>query len=309
MDAGGNIYAAGSFLGNCDFDPGPGSDIHSSQNGKWDSFFSKFDSTGNFQWAKTWGGQYEDYADGCHVDRDGNPYVTGWFGYTCDFDTGPGTDIHDASIEGNDYLIKYDPAGNYLWGKAFGRGYTNQIRHNSSNDIFVAGLFGGPAQFDPTGQTALIAPNGMADGFLDIFHPDGTWSKVLTWDGTHAGDSQYPTEGVDIDANDNVYLVGNFTQTADLDPADGGHYHTSNGDADAFVTKLDPSLNYVWSTSWGSDGYEEGCGVAGDPLGRVYASGCFQNTCDFNPGPGVDNHTCVGVINSYLLRLNSDGLW
>ena len=38
-----------------DFDPGTQIDLHSSQ-GMQDAFVSKFDSDGNFQWAKTWGG-------------------------------------------------------------------------------------------------------------------------------------------------------------------------------------------------------------------------------------------------------------
>jgi hypothetical protein len=56
-DAAGNIYTAGSFTGNVDFDPAPGAaqfflNSFSSQN----CFISKLDNNGNFSWALVMGG-------------------------------------------------------------------------------------------------------------------------------------------------------------------------------------------------------------------------------------------------------------
>lgn len=89
----GNVYVAGVFGETVDFDPGEGSDIHAS-NGGSDAFLSKYDSSGNFQWARTWGGTDDDGGLGVDVDDTGNVYVSGYYRWTVDFDPGEGVDEH-----------------------------------------------------------------------------------------------------------------------------------------------------------------------------------------------------------------------
>ena len=60
VDISGNVHAAGDFQGTVDFDPGNGVDNHTS-NGNQDASLSKFDSSGNFMWARTWGGSSDDF--------------------------------------------------------------------------------------------------------------------------------------------------------------------------------------------------------------------------------------------------------
>ena len=61
-DSLGNVYVTGLFDGTADLDPGPGIDNHTS-NGNWDIYLSKFDASGNFLWARTWGGNDDDARD------------------------------------------------------------------------------------------------------------------------------------------------------------------------------------------------------------------------------------------------------
>jgi len=55
-----NILVTGEFHDSVDFDPGPTVDEHESVAGN-DIFLSKFDSDGNFIWARTWGGHNLEY--------------------------------------------------------------------------------------------------------------------------------------------------------------------------------------------------------------------------------------------------------
>ena len=89
--------------------------------GKNDIFLSKFDPSGNFKWAKTWGGSGNEFNGGVAVDKSGSAYVTGSFPGTVDFDPGSGVDEH-GSINGSYdvFLSKFDSAGNFLWAKTWG---------------------------------------------------------------------------------------------------------------------------------------------------------------------------------------------
>ncbi|MFH1172184.1 MAG: hypothetical protein V1693_01205 [Nanoarchaeota archaeon] len=110
-----NVYVTGSFRDTVDFDPGPGEDWHTSSGGNRDAFLSKFNPSGDFQWAQTWGPYTgTECGYGVATDSFGNVYVTGI---------------------GVQSLSKFDPDGNLQWGKS-GGGYAIAI---DSNSIYTTG--------------------------------------------------------------------------------------------------------------------------------------------------------------------------
>jgi hypothetical protein len=104
----------GFFCRTSDFDPGTGVDSHGSSNGSADIFLSKFDSLGNFRWARTWGGSADDFGRGAAVDGSGNVFVTGYFRGTVDFDPGTGVDNRTSSGTWDSFLSKFDSNGNLV---------------------------------------------------------------------------------------------------------------------------------------------------------------------------------------------------
>ena len=66
-DKTGNLYAVGCFKGTTDFDPGTAV-YNQTSKGSWDAYLVKLDPIGNFIWAKTWGGTYDDGGYGLEVD-------------------------------------------------------------------------------------------------------------------------------------------------------------------------------------------------------------------------------------------------
>jgi hypothetical protein len=78
IDASENIYTSGFFEGIGDFDPGAGF-FNLTSAGNHDIFISKFDSSGNFVWAKEMGGAFDDDGHSIAVDAYGKILLTGDF--------------------------------------------------------------------------------------------------------------------------------------------------------------------------------------------------------------------------------------
>ena len=77
VDANGNVYTTGQFSGTIDFDPGTGI-FNLTSAGVANLFISKFNSSGNFVWAKAMTGT-QSMGGSIALDAVGNVYTTGFF--------------------------------------------------------------------------------------------------------------------------------------------------------------------------------------------------------------------------------------
>ncbi len=78
VDGSGNVYITGYFRETVDFDPGAGTDNHTSA-GEEDIFLTKINSDGSYGYTKTMGGTDHDYGQSVAVDSSENVYITGYF--------------------------------------------------------------------------------------------------------------------------------------------------------------------------------------------------------------------------------------
>ncbi len=301
-DGNGNVYVTGKFRGIADFDPN-GGDPHTS-NGDNDVFLSKFDSSGNFEWAHTWGGSDREQSLGAAADGSGNVYVTGVFEDTVDFDPDPGDeDLHTSGVDSSDvFLSKFDSSGNHEWAQTWGATVGYGVAADGPGNVYVTGSFEDTVDFNPDpGVEDPHTSNGSGDIYLSKFDSSGNFEWARTWGG-ETGDQG---AAVAIDGYANVYVTGNFTSTADFDP-DGGDPHTSNGDRDSFLSKFDSSGSFEWALTWGGSSWDISTGVAIDGLENVYVAGEFKATVDFDPDGG-DPHTSNGFTDRSLSKFDSMG--
>lgn len=110
-----------------------------------------------------------------------------------------------------------------------------------------------------------------------------------------------------VDDQGNSYATGRFNGTADFDPGVGVFELTAFGGADVFIQKLDAMGNLVWAKQVGGSAYEQGHGIAISPLGDVLITGYFNDTADFDPGPGLSEWVSNGASDIFVLSLDMNG--
>jgi hypothetical protein len=239
IDLTGNVYITGSYFYTTDFDPGSGTSNLTSKGGP-DIFLSKYDSLGNYLWAKSFGSTDYDRGYSVVVDSKGNVYCSGKFIGTVDFDPGNGTFnmvSANSGINEDMFLLKLNPSGNFVWAKkigATGQDEGRSLAIDKLNNIYCSGSFSGTADFDPGTGTVNLTASGTSDIYILKLDSSGNYSWVQKF----GGNDDTHCFSLSIDAQSNIYTTGYFSKTTDFDPSTGTYNLTSAGSLDIFVCKI-----------------------------------------------------------------------
>ncbi len=311
VDGSGNVYVTGRFLSDtADFNPG-GNGGAITNAGGYDGFLAKYDTGGNYIWAKSIGGRRDDEGWAVTADGNGNLYVTGGFSATADFNPGGSGDTLMA-VGGTDvFLARYDTGGNYLWAKSMGSNSTDRGQSlvvDTSGNVYVTGTFSSTANFNSGGSGDTLKSAGGLDIFVAKYDAGGNffWAKSMGGKGADYG------YGVVVDGSGNVYVTGVFySDTADFNPGGSGGKLISAGDQDGFLARYDAGGNYLWAKNIGGSGRDWGYGIAMDGSDNVCVTGTFSGTADFNPGGSGGELMSAGGQDVFLARYDTGGsyLW
>lgn len=257
----------------------------------------KYISSGVMQWARTYGGNLNDFANAIACDQSGNVYVTGG----------------STGANGFDYVtIKYSPAGDSLWVRKY-----NFISGNSSDDassiavdnsgnIYVTGTsWGGSSNYD----YATIKYNSM-----------GVQQWVSRYNGI--SNSSDRAKMLAIDQTGNIYVTGRSTGTNGFDyvtikyntSGDSlwvkSYNGTGNGDDRANSICIDNSGNiYVTGESWGIGTFTDYLTIKYNPSGDSLWSKRYNglgNENDIATSIGADNSGNVYVTGESRGLINRD---
>lgn len=239
--ASGNIYLMGNVTdGPVDADPGTGI-ANIQPQGIVDACVIKLDNSGNFVWSRQIGGLFT-IAAGIKiaVDKLENVYPAGIYLGGIDFSTAPSMSLSSVADE-DIFMAKLDASGNFLWTKSTnGSGGAvaelYSLKTDSHNNLLVGGFFKGTVDFDPGTATASKSTPGNTVGNGFFFKLDN--SGNFKWVKQIAGQGQSFCRGIAADFSGNIYVTGNFIDTADFDPGAGvTNLQTTGGKENIFVAR------------------------------------------------------------------------
>lgn len=213
--------------------------------GPRDGFLAKFDSAGNLAWTKQFGSPGTDSATAVAVDGDGNPYISG---YTNDALPGPHQGFNDA------FITRYDTNGNLDWSRQVGTVSQDQgygIAVDQAGNAYLTGNTQGLV-----GDTAF----GNDDAILVKYDASGNfqWAEQI---GTTTGDNAY---AVAVDSKGNPYITGETF---------GAIGDTHAGSFDAFLVKVNPQGDVLWTQQLGTSSIDQGWAIATYGSSTVYVAG------------------------------------
>ena len=304
VDQAGSVYVIGTFSGTVDFNPGPLTDIRTAD---WnDVYLQKYNSSGVLQWTRTFGGTSNDNGYRLELDASNNIYAVGQFGTTVDFDPGVGVASVTAAGSLDVFVLKLSSNGNFQWVKTFG-GTQNELPYSFvrdlSGNLIITGYFNGTADFDPGAGTANRTAIANSDAYIVKLDVNGNFLWVATMGGIGTSNGRE----IAVDGSGNIYSVGTFTSTIDLDPGIGTTSITANTNAtDMYIQKLNSSGTFQWAKTIGS------ASSSVQPYGITVQNGImniiasYNNTVDFDPGAGITEHTAVGSRDFVLMNFDTN---
>lgn len=280
----GHIYLTGHFTGDIDTDLGPATNFVNSI-GTWDSFISRFDTSGTHVWQKLIQGPGRQLPRALTADSSGNVYAVGVFGDSTDFDPGPGsvTLVSWGSRDG--FVVSLDSNGDYRWsgqvGGPLGGDYFADIGIGQNGELALGGNFSQSADLDPGPGIDMFTGESFT-GFLIKMDTAGnrTWSKTFGGNRVNLRSCAMGPEG-------KVYASGYFRDTIDLDPGPGNYLlydWMALNNSDGFMVVLDSIGDLNWGGQLRSDLDAWLIDLEVGPEGRIAGCGSSRGKVDFDPG-------------------------
>lgn len=274
-------------------------------------FLLKLDTNGNFVWVKHFEVHRLYYMD-IATDSQDNIYLSGQFSGLFDLDPGSDT-VNVYQYPHGIFLIKLDSAANFEWGYKFGANYSsraNTVAIDSNDNVYIGGEFSRPIDFDPSLNTDTLFGNHdyTHDGFIVGFDPSGNYLDAYSLNGPNT----VRIVDIEFDVNNNLYVVGNFKGSADLDPGPDTMLFNSPGTNGVYVLKLGSNKDYKWARLFASSNNSYLGDLAhqvGTKDDKVHVGGRFNYLIDFKPNSTGGQLVSNGEFDGYFVEFDTSGVY
>jgi hypothetical protein len=273
-----NVIVVGSFATQADFDPA------SPLQGTDQGFVVKLAPTdGAVVWTQGFGDAAKQAALAVAVDPNDDILIAGGFSGALGLGADP---ISTGSNNDEDaFVAKLRSAdGGAIWANRVGDavpGMQSQrftaIAVDASLSVIVTGTGRGDVDFGGGPVTSHNNDNILVAKYAA--NGAHTWGKIIGDDGDFQGGN-----GVAADKDGSILVTGRFAGKVQFP---GGAMLTAVGVTDAFLVKLDPMGQELWSKDLGDtakNGADSGFGVAVDQFGNVAIGGVYQGSLDLLGG-------------------------
>ncbi|MCS1350850.1 SBBP repeat-containing protein [Mechercharimyces sp. CAU 1602] len=267
-----------------------------------DGFITKFSVDGSsLVYSTLLGGRGIDEATGIAIDDTENAYI---FGQTTSFDFPVTSGAFQTSKAGamDTFITKLNSTGSALIYSTYLGGTENDfsagISLDGGNNAYVIGTTSS-SNFPTTTNAFQDIFQGASDVFVSKLNMEGSSLVYSTFLG---GSGRDRGRQIAVNSFGSAWVTGvtfstNFPVTPDA------FQDSRNGNSDAFITQISYSGQGITFSSYlGGSGAEEGNGIALDPVGDAYVTGCtssqnFPVTFRvFQPRSGGDQDAFVAKI-------------
>ena len=289
----GRFYITGGQpFGSIDFNPDPLQVAETT--GK--VFLAGYTGEGAYRWsAPITGGEGSGEGLGISVDAAGNVHIAGSYVFFLDFapaDTSQGELPGIGSVDA--FFASFTEDGVFRFvGRIGGAGadYARDVVADSEGNVYVTGRVTGTVQFDPDdrdgdGDFGERTTVGTADAFLASYTDEGVLRFAYTFGGANIADDD-TGYGVSVDAEDNVYVVGEGSGQLSFDPEDTDNdgnleIRAGDGNGSAFLASY-TSEGVLRFANVFNGGMSAAFDVATNDAGISYITGTYSGDTDFDP--------------------------
>jgi hypothetical protein len=195
----------------------------------------------------------------------------------------------------------------YNWFKHFGGPEDERITHlqmDSEGHLILVGTFENTVDFDFSSAISEASSNGYYDVFIAKYDTTGGLIWVRTFGSTEFDYSQTLL----IDADDNIYVGGNYGAVMDIDPGSGETILVPSGGLSAYMVKLNSDGDYQWSRNLTGGVDLRVMAIKEGPQGIV-VGGSFWGTSEFNNEGTSVQLTSDGSQDVYVMTLSNTGVF
>jgi len=309
LDSEQNILMSLNFRGRIDLDPGSNAVWKECGGLNYNAAIVKLDNQGNYVWGQHFSGGFNS-SGSLATDAQSNIYVQGGIMGFVDFDPGS-AENWIANYSFNDsYILKMSPLGEVSWinkihGPYGGYGGCDGITTDREGNVLATGSIVRDSLYFRSASDSLflLKSNAYVDSGANCFvakiNPEGHF----LWIKQQASNSTLGVSGnkIQCDSLNNVYVCGQFSDSADFDFSGAGAISFATGDYSSFVLKLDSEGSFIRTNIIDGDRYVNCSDFTLDKQANIYFTGFFMvvnfdmgfpwgvmegtGQIDFNPGP------------------------
>lgn len=301
LDSANNIYIVGYYKFLMQFEP-DNPTMHLSTGYK-DSFLIKLNSGGTLLWTRDFGVDYTNtHFERVKVNLDGSLSVLISNG-----------DNQSLPSYGYDLYKVNASDGLTIWKKYFDKQIPVALAVDNFGNILISGRGnssnGTDIDVDPSDETFFVSSPTIR--YLLYLTSSGTLIDVKKFS-TQSYFNALNIDKIEVDSDNNVFLIGWFTGIFDTDPSEDVfliQYLVNCVSRESFCIKLDAERNFDLAFQLGN--YQNDCSALGISdiksfEGSINLIGSFSQIVDINPSASITLLNCpFGTVDSYIIKLNS----
>ncbi len=273
--------------------------------GEWDAYIAKYNSSGICIWAEKIAGIKSDYSNRIDIDNKGNVYVIGRFN-SQNLIANNGKSI--SNIGGWDsYLAKFNNNGVCQWIEkvaSTNHDYGNDIAIDNNGNIFVTGTWLGNSSLTFNNGLTLSNTSTTEDIFIAKYDSSGTclWAEKVA-------SAKYDyVSSIAINNNGDVYLIGNWLGNSTLVFNNDKVLSNTSIYYDAYIAKYNRSGVCQWVEKIVGDNDEVANSIAIDDFGNLFIVGWWRGNSilTFNNYKTMTNTSIYSYI--FITKYNDNGV-